>query len=450
MSEAAGKTVDVKQGDANAIRQTKPAQVNNKPRKDLKNDTGSDQAGKTDESSKTSEKDNIKDDTNTKDDISAKVSEKTDKVKDAIKDELSVTDEEIEVAMNALSMTEADLLNPDALKELMLSLTENDDPMSLLTNENLLQSIRNVVELAGEVKGDLMQEFGLTSDEFGAALKELVQNAEAVKDPGMITDEKTEKDEDPVITDRTATQSDLTAAPKAGEKEDKDKNGEVSKTSDNSNGAQALRADNTVTVAKADNNANAGGNNGSDMPREAFTQTVVTTEISSTGEVIETVREYGSYADGANILNQVTEQIKVNISPETTTMEMQLHPASLGAVNVQIASENGVMHAHILVQNESVREVLASQMEQLLKTFEEQGQKVTEIDVSVANYNLEHGLYRDDENNGQAGKESSGRRGRRSIDLNAMSDSDIAELDEEDRLEAEMMDMNGTSVQYRA
>nr|MCR4924096.1 flagellar hook-length control protein FliK [Lachnospiraceae bacterium] len=178
-------------------------------------------------------------------------------------------------------------------------------------------------------------------------------------------------------------------------------------------------------------------------------QPQITIEMGSNGEMIQKVTSYSSYSESSNIISQVTDQIKLNISAESTTMEMQLHPATLGAVNLQIASENGVMKAHILVQNETVREVLASQMEQLLKTFEEQGQKVSEIDVSVANYNLENGMSQNMEQEGKQGAPG-GKGGRRNINLNELSDLEYQELSEEERLEAEMMNMNGSSVLYRA
>ena len=113
-----------------------------------------------------------------------------------------------------------------------------------------------------------------------------------------------------------------------------------------------------------------------------------------------------------------------------------------------------MLHARILVQNEQVREVIAGQMEQLLKTFEEQGQKVTEIDVSVANYNLEHGFQQSPQeqgsNPGRQGESDGSRRLRRTLDLNALSDEDISELSDEERLQTEVMSMSGTSVEYRA
>ena len=49
-------------------------------------------------------------------DLNTKVSEKLNKIKDAIKDELDVTDEDIEDAMAVLGLMPADLLNADDLK----------------------------------------------------------------------------------------------------------------------------------------------------------------------------------------------------------------------------------------------------------------------------------------------------------------------------------------------
>ncbi len=447
MSEAAGKNTDTKQDAVNAVKQSKPAQVQNKPRKDLKNDNtdSSDSADKAEKSSKTEEKKNITDDTNTKEDVSAKVSEKTEDIKDAVKDELSVSDEQLNAAMEALGFTELDLLNPDSIKELMLYLTENDDPMSLLTNETLLQSINNVIDVVNEVTDGIKQEFGLTDDALDALIKEPVKEFAPVQD--LKETDLSEKTEDKPVLEPVKN----TAAASTEPVKTEDKNETVKKgQKENTEGTVKSDAQAAVNVSAKAENAGNDTNPDSFNQNDAMSQVFVTTEIGSNGEVIESVREYSSYADGANIMSQVTEQIRVNISPETTTMEMQLHPASLGAVNVSIASENGVMHAHILVQNESVREVLASQMEQLLKTFEEQGQKVTEIDVSVANYNLEHGLYRDQTDGGQSGNGTPSRRSRRSIDLNAMSDAELSELTDEERLEAEMMNLSGTSVQYRA
>ncbi|MCR5302072.1 MAG: flagellar hook-length control protein FliK [Lachnospiraceae bacterium] len=178
---------------------------------------------------------------------------------------------------------------------------------------------------------------------------------------------------------------------------------------------------------------------------------VVNTEVNNLGEVVETVTTYSS-TEADSIMSQVTESIRVNYSADTTSMEMQLHPASLGTVNMQIASTGGVVTAHILVQSEAVKAALESQLITLQQTFEEQGQRVEAVEVSVANYDLNRGSSSD------AGSESEDRGfgrtgrtgGRRRINLADLEEEDIEELSEEEKLSADMMARSGNSVDYTA
>ncbi|MCR5223016.1 MAG: flagellar hook-length control protein FliK, partial [Lachnospiraceae bacterium] len=157
-----------------------------------------------------------------------------------------------------------------------------------------------------------------------------------------------------------------------------------------------------------------------------------------------------SYNDGQEIVRQVTDFIRVNISPEETSMELQLHPASLGTIHMNIASQNGIVTAQLLVQNESVKEALESQLMQLQETFEEQGTKVEAVEVAVASYNLDRGPFqdRDDRQDRQNADEQRGRR-RINLNLNDLNADDL-ELSEEDQLAKDVMEMNGTSVDFSA
>lgn len=177
--------------------------------------------------------------------------------------------------------------------------------------------------------------------------------------------------------------------------------------------------------------------------------TVVNTEVNNLGEVVETVTHY-SNGQADSIMSQVTESIRVNYSPDTTSMELQLHPASLGTVNMQIASNNGVVTAHILVQSEAVKAALESQLITLQQTFTEQGQRVEAVEVSVANYDLNRGTGSDaGSDNGEQTSSRAGRVGtRRRINLNDLDEEDIDGLSEEEKLSADMMARSGNSVDY--
>ena len=181
--------------------------------------------------------------------------------------------------------------------------------------------------------------------------------------------------------------------------------------------------------------------------------TTVETTVNNLGEVIETVTHYTSAnAEAESIMSQVTETIRVNYSPDTTSMELQLHPASLGTVNMNIASTNGVVTAHILVQNEAVKAALESQLITLQETFNEQGQKVEAVEVSVANYDLNRGTGSDTgDGNTNRDPARAGRVGtRRRINLGDLEEGDIEELSEEEKLTADMMARSGNSVDFTA
>ena len=69
-----------------------------------------------------------------------KVTAEAETIKDAIKEELGVTEEELVQAMETLGLSLQDLLNTDSLKELMLTLSGAEDSLSLLTNAQLYGS----------------------------------------------------------------------------------------------------------------------------------------------------------------------------------------------------------------------------------------------------------------------------------------------------------------------
>ncbi|MBQ7481913.1 MAG: hypothetical protein IJT80_08560, partial [Lachnospiraceae bacterium] len=150
-------------------------------------------------------------------DLNAKVSEKLDKIKDAIKDELDVTDEDIEDAMAVLGLMPADLLNTDDLKGLMLELSGETDALALLTNEELLGSIMDVKELASQIVGELEEEFGISATDITEILKAAETEGEIPVE--IIDSNEDEQEEDGVVVEITrSTETDdavVTSGPTA-------------------------------------------------------------------------------------------------------------------------------------------------------------------------------------------------------------------------------------------
>ena len=359
-------------------------------------------------------------------DLNTKVSEKLNKIKDAIKDELDVTDEDIEDAMAVLGLMPADLLNADDLKGLMLELSGETDALALITNEELLGSIMDVAELASQMAGELEEEFGISIEDitelFTAAEEEIPVETADVSDD--------EQEEDGVVVEITRnTETDDTVI---------------------TNGTTAESASLDRKAAQVLNNRKQEDDMQNAMAGQNFsTETPVADNVTQAQPQFTT-----TYVDPEDILSQVTDRIKLDIGEDQTSMELQLHPASLGTVNLQINSNGGVVSAHILVQNEAVRSALEGQLVQLLQTFEEQGQRVEAIEVSVAGYDLDRSLNQGSDTGSNERKDRStegvSRTSRRSINLNELDEEDFEELTEEEQLEAEIMTANGTSVDFKA
>ena len=363
-----------------------------------------------------------------KDEISGKIKEKADEIAGAIKEELGISDEEFEEAMAQMGLVPTDLLDVGSIKDLMLELTGEQDPLALITNEELMASINSISDLVREMIDELSAEFGITPEEVIGMAQDMElpeEIAAAVSDISEADEESDREDTIRVEINRTDSEpkQDVTQEGASIER----KSTEVLKDRKQDDGMQG---------------AMSGQNYAADFEPTA-------------GEAVQTAAEVpSSYANTEEILKQVTDYMKVNIGTDASSLELQLHPASLGTVNLQIASSNGVITANLLVQNETVKAALESQMVQLLETFEEQGQKVEAIEVSVAGYDLDRSLNQNNDSGTDSRQERSddtvGRVTRRRINLNELDEDDIEELSEEEQLAAEMMTLNGGSVDYLA
>ena len=415
-------------------------------------------------------------------DIAEEISEIIDEIKDKIKSEFEVTDEEIEEAMEVLGLTIADLTKPAELRNLLMELTGTSDSIELLTNVELYDSVKEVTDLATNLMADVAKDFNLSTEKltevintesFEEMLNE-VNEAGNVSEAEVVTEVTVEKTVKPAET--KGNETDLnTDANKANVIENENVNeseaieGEAVKETEETD---EVKDENLVDTEKKapdkiekpesftqSNLMNDEAMNERSENRKSFnfdnsknqdltlgqTQAVTNETVNTVGDIVETVTSYTTGTDTDDIMRQVTDYVKVHISEDVTKMEIELHPASLGTVNMQINSQNGQITAHLTVQNELVKSVLETQMIKLQETFDEQGTKVSAIEVTVAEYSLNSqsdNNYSEERNGRNYGSKKKG------INLNEIGSLD--ELDEEEQLEAKVMEMNGSSVNYTA
>ena len=164
---------------------------------------------------------------------------------------------------------------------------------------------------------------------------------------------------------------------------------------------------------------------------------------------VQTVYSTGSAwdVDTQNIMRQIMDYMKVNLGADLSSVEMQLHPANLGTLQIQVVAKGGVMTANFITENEAVKAALESQMIQLQQQFDEQGVRVDAIEVTVQTHQFEQNLEQG-RGNSHGDQEPAKKQRVRRIDLGGEFLTE--ELEEEDALTADLMKANGNTVDYTA
>lgn len=427
-------------------------------------------------------------------DLTKEVAEEVTEVIDKIKEVLDVSDEEITTAMENLGIVPADLLDPANVRQLCMDIKGIEDSISLLTNADLYEGIKEIAQTVEDAGAKIAADFGMTKEEVFEIVKDenfTSRIDEAIANLGKepVAGDFLSKDNNLEITENVKPQTDMDVDHHAdfdkvvadnkdtnetvrtdaatvtvevkGKPEEPKEAAPVETTANDPQIKAGQSVTETFKAATATENSNLKGNNEGFERTSHFAENetvavpqqtqVVNTTVNNLGQVVETVTTY-SNAEANSIMNQVTQSIRVSYSPDTTSMELQLHPASLGTVNMNIASNNGVVTAHILVENEAVKAALESQLITLQQTFEEQGQKVEAVEVAVANYDLNKG------NSSEPGsgeeERGAGRTGRvgtrRRINLNDLDEEGLEDLNEDEKIAADMMARSGNSVDYQA
>lgn len=438
--------------------------------------------------------------------VADKAATAIDNIKDSIKKNFEISDEEIEAAMETLGLTMIDLLDPTKLQGLLMEISGAGDSMSLLTDADLYASVKDVMNVAETNIRDITSSLDITVDELQDVLKDETIMAEAF-DRLLIDNQEIVNAEEYIDLSDTVDLSEINGSETAGVEvivessvlteannavDDTDKTSESSSGPANKDDKTVVKPENTEkssvvetedgetktetfrqtsatqNSADASKGRNEGFENSSNFGAAArqkigeagevheaveATTTTTTTTVNNVGDIVETVTRYASN-DSNEIISQITESIRVNISEDSTSMEMQLHPASLGTVNMQIASNGGVVTAQIIVENEAVKAALESQLVTLQESFEEQGHKVESIEVTVAGYDLGKGNSQSNGKNSEAEDQKNAFKvmgTRRRINLNLLDDSeeiDEEELPEDEKIARDMMARNGNSVDY--
>lgn len=375
------------------------------------------------------------------------VMEAGEKIVEEVAKEMDVTPEEIEAAMEVLGLSAIQLLDPENMKQLLIVISGNEDQLSIITDEELYGHLQNLLDTVSVNLNELQAELGLSEEELKALIEKMAVAGDT-SETAEIPEELTAGAEETTATLEGMKDYAVTVH----------RDGEEVKVKvqvDDAGADQSVREEVTQTSevqekhgAKSDNRDSFGENKGEGNMQDTF---MMQTPVEQPGlsEVTANQQAMERFTSTEEIMNQITEYIKINLKSDVQEMELQLHPASLGTVNIQLAAKDGVITAQFTAQNETVKAAIESQLVQLRAQFEEQGIKVDAVEVTVANYRFEQSFSGKEENPGEGSK--NGKKGPRRINLNDLSLEELPEdMEDSERIAAEMMANSGNTVDYTA
>ncbi len=409
---------------------------------------------------------------------SDEVSAFSEKVKGVISEELDVTDEEIENAMETLGLTFLDLTDVTNMTKLVSLLTNCEDKVSLLVDDNFTNIVSQIGELSESLVNNTQMSVKDLQEMMSLATNQLTEPAPMEETGGEVVSQEVEtpalegsegmeeivnpeeqkisseaqetnagdvqvetvKDLEPAVADQEdmteADSEQLISKPEEGLTLDNQKN--TSEGTDAKNDFFDNRQQKNQTFSMQ----GAGESQMSGIGLQGTSHfEPVTGEITlQTGETVN-VKE---------IINQIVENARTTIKSDNTTLEMLLNPEGLGKLFMEVTQRDGKVSAHIYTQDENVKQALENQMVQLKEQMNQSGTKVNSIEVSVGTHEFEKNLEEGQQEMGQENmQEKQQQRRTRNLNMNNL-DELSGLMTEEEELVAKMMRDNGNSVNYTA
>lgn len=412
-SEMTKNDVDaVKQADTTVSGEKKKTNLNKYEKTDAKTETTHTDAEKTkqNEAAQETESDDIK----------------VELLSGKLKKLLNVDDETLQNLLQTAGLMMKDLLDPAVMKDFILQINDATS-VDLLINESLDTLMQQAMQLLDEVL-TVADETVISTE---VPVEELF--------PEEIESAYTEKNEPVADTEKpqmVEAKTEMVAQTTPEE--------HVTQTDVKSAEPQTTDTEIQVTVQTEDS----GDSNASaDMMKqnaEGLISNLNQAMGQITGDEIATT-PFDTSVTQTDIVRQVVDEIRLNLSKDVTSMTLQLNPEQLGKVQIHVSTKNGVMQAQIIAENEAAKAAVESGLTVLKEAFENQDLKVEAIEVMVGTPD-----YFTEESDAQAQMEQKEQKsGKSAGSVNFSSGSDD-EINEDMSLKSEMMKAQGNQVNYMA
>lgn len=341
-----------------------------------KNSEKKDNSSKIDNSKKTNENSNVNND----DKLDIDKDEVSKKVIDEISEKLGISIEEINSILQQLNIDVLSLVDTQNLNSFVQKLLNIDNPIDMIvlpqakevykTLSSIIQTNKDDIENAVKIQDIIKQ---LPTEETATTNKPIENNANVLSSNSNSL-KTTNINKETVKTDDTQIQEQEIPVI---EIKNETKGNEQSKGNLNNNNTNQNYNTNTQIPVANENYNYANSFNAVNIQQQAVADKIVANNISNTQGT----------KDIYQIINQIVEKIKVDIKPDISEMKLILKPDHLGELSLKITTENNIITAQFVAENQQVKEVLQSNFSNLKDTLQQLGLIVNNISVSVGQQN---------------------------------------------------------------
>lgn len=357
-----------------------------------------------------------------------------------VAEEFDVSEEEVVKVMEEMGLSLTSLFDTENLTKLALALAGEESSLALLTDEGLYGKVQNLLQSFEEIQTGLMEDLSLNPEEFAGMMEELNARELTEEKPVILeaakADENVKEQGKVTVTVEEGTQTVKLAV---------DENG-------NTTSVEEVRPKEDSEQNSSEKQEKGSSEKGSENQGLESANPFVNPLNQNQPQNVEVNFEQMAMSnapDTEEIMNQILDHMKIQLRPGIEQLEMQLHPASLGMVHVQLVSRGGEVTAQFQVQNEAVKAAIENQLTILKDNLKDAGVKVEAVEVTVKSHAFESNLWQGQEREDSSAYQNSKKAPRR-INLNALDEDFEEEADEEEILAAEMLRVNGGTVDYTA
>lgn len=342
-------------------------------------------------------------------------------LKEMIIDKLDITEEELDELLENMNISLFDLMDVNILKDFILT-EEGCSDVDILINENISTLVGDMTKNLQDIISENHIE---DVDDFISYAAENLKgiSASTVSDGEDISNETN-------VDFVTVSESDVTDI------RNSDTDTVVNIASEDINNTQNIDENSFSGNQYQQQKHESQENVVTDNLNQALNNAFMTDEV---GEISANVNQINE----ADIVQQIIDEIRVNVTKDTTSMEVRLNPESLGKVQINVASKDGMITAQIITENEAAKHAVENNIALLKESFNNQELKVEAVEVTIASYEFfnqgQDAQFEDNRQNKATAASGN-------INLNNGMQDD--ELSDEQKLQMEVMKQQGSSVNY--